>query len=229
MMIKRNSTRQSKTVRVSPGQNELDEMQKRLPRFEPFDLRQLLIETKDKHGQARTAAAMDVHLEALKASQIRLILKALKVKENDAHLWKKAFLRVCYILLGLGHLGLSLPKRNRNAAGWTIDNNLMLTQAVRELRARGESEAEALRQLTGDSRFESLYRPQNRYRNDKGNGKEAIQARRVQALEKRYYSLKRNSGGLKAAVAPDFKSELEEIIAMFEWQLAQSFGKLKRP
>jgi hypothetical protein len=178
----RNRTRQPKILLGSSHQDATGE---RLPRFEPHDLRSLV-------NEARASKAADFGKAFLSAfrqrnrEQIDELLQSLGVERSQPDVWERAFFLLAFYHHGLGQIGWSPRRTNKNAAAWTRKHDMVLLKKVTTLMAKGASERAAIREIAANP----AYRKEFPFRNQRHRVDKQRLAATTNEMQKRQMALR---------------------------------------
>jgi hypothetical protein len=152
----RKSSDKSKRDLLLPSAEELERRRRKLPRFQPHDLVQLM------SGSGQISSELILKLRTRNDEQVRAVAAALPVHTSDPRYWEKAFFWLAHYCLGLGCMRLRAPKPRSNSSTWTTSLELFLIQEVIALTEKGISERKAIELILADhnKRLRFPYRPQ---------------------------------------------------------------------
>ena len=157
---------------------------KKLPVFEPHDLRSLISEAKVKSDDLAVLRALRRRNEL----QMKVLLKRLGLDPTLPDAWQRGFFFLSHYHHGVGFIAWYPRRTNRNAATWQLDHDIALLREVAILRSEGLSERHAIKRIAVDRKKRHLfpYREQ-KYR---PSAKGTEQRRREDALRARLHKLK---------------------------------------
>ena len=115
--------RGSKNI-IPRSEKEFKAERKKLPIFEPQDLR--LLVNKTMSGQPDTECAFRRRND----DQLKNLLRCLGVDPSRPDAWLRGFLLLAYYHHGVGHLAWYSRRTNSNAAKWTTTHDLDLLREV---------------------------------------------------------------------------------------------------
>jgi hypothetical protein len=165
-------SRRSK-ISLFPKDHEVKSARRKLPVFDPHDLRSLIIEAKG-NDQADADSAFLFAFRRRNDTQMKDLLRRLGVNPSRADAWERGFFHLAFLHHGVGHLAWYPRRTNRNSATWTPAHDLALLREVFLLRQKGLSERAAVKKLASDPKrrqqfpyrkkgyFSTVKEPQNR-------------------------------------------------------------------
>src|SRR5262245_41078455 len=110
--------KQKKQVLLLPPDREVEARRKKLPIFEPHDLRSLLAEAKASQHVDGDDAAVLAALRRRNEVQMQKLLRALGVDPSRSDAWARGFFLLAHFHHWVGHLAWYPQRINRNAAKW---------------------------------------------------------------------------------------------------------------
>jgi hypothetical protein len=175
---------------VFPDSEKLKARRKSLPKFKPLELDELA-----KHPEADDDPEDDFvrHVRILRRETNHQMLELLRSLGGDAtqpDAWRKGLFWLAYYHHGVGHFAFYRPKTHRNAAKWTVSDDLKLLLETIKLKATGLSEFAAINKIASDPALQNSlpYRAQrNRALED---SPKAERRKRAEALRRRLHELK---------------------------------------
>ena len=136
------SGRRSK-ISLFPKDHEVKSARRKLPVFDPHDLRSLISEAK-KNDKADVDSAVLFAFRHRNDAQMKELLKRLGVDPSRPDAWERGFFHLAFLHHGVGHLAWYPRRTNRRAATWTPTHDLALLREVFLLRQGGLSERAAV-------------------------------------------------------------------------------------
>jgi hypothetical protein len=126
---------------------------KRLPVFEPHDLRSLMSEAKGKSDDFADLRALRRRNEL----QMKELLKRLGLDPTLSDAWQRGFFLLAHYHHGVGFIAWYPRRTNRNAATWQVDHDIALLHEVAILKSDGLSERSAIKKIAADRKKRHLY------------------------------------------------------------------------
>jgi hypothetical protein len=157
---------------------------KKLPVFEPHDIRSLISEAKGKSDNFAVLRALRRRNEL----QMKELLERLGLDPALPDAWQRGFFFLAHYHHGVGCIGWYPRRTNRNAVTWQVDHDIALLRELMISRSEGLSERRAIKKIAADRKKRHLfpYREQ-KYR---PSAKGTEQKRREDALRARLNKLK---------------------------------------
>jgi hypothetical protein len=168
-----------------PKDNEVKSARRKLPVFDPHDLRSLISEAK-KNDEADVDTAVLLAFRRRTESQMKDLLRRLGVDPSRADAWERGFFHLAVLHHRVGHLAWYPSRSNRNSATWTPAHDLTLLQEVFVLRQAGLSARAAVKKLAFDRkrRQQFPYRKKGYFSTaDESKNREAALWARLQKLK----------------------------------------------
>jgi hypothetical protein len=182
--------KQRSKVSLFPKDYEVKSARRKLPVFDPHDLRSLINEAKT-NGEADVDTAFILAFRRRNDTQMKELLRRLGVDPSRSDAWERGFFHLALLHHGVAHLAWYPRRTNRNSATWTPTHDLALLREVIVLRQRGLGERAAVKKLASDPKK----RQQFPYR-QKGYFSTADEPqKREAALWARLQKLKQSAGG----------------------------------
>ena len=147
--------RQSK-ISLLPKDHEVKSALRKLPVFDPHDLRSLISEAK-ANDRADVHTAFLFAFRRRNEAQMTDLLRRLGVDPSRVDAWERGFFHLAALHHGVGHLAWYPRRINRNSATWTPEHDLALAREVFLLRQAGLSERAAVRKLATDPKKRQLF------------------------------------------------------------------------
>jgi hypothetical protein len=148
--------KQRSIIPLFPKDHEVKSARRKLPIFDPHDLRSLIGEAK-KNDEADVDTAVLFAFRRRNDAQMKDLLRRLGVDPSRPDAWERGFFHLAVLHHGVGHLAWYPRRTNRNPATWTPAHDLALLQEVIVLRQRGVSERAAVRKLAADPKKRELF------------------------------------------------------------------------
>jgi hypothetical protein len=123
-------------VQLSHSSEQLEEVKKSLPQFDPIDLRLLIAAAKNQTGTLTADEKILVALSDRLKEQTEELLRGLGCDPAESN-WRAAFMRLARIQHGLGRLAYTRKRTNSNAKRWTSEHDFRLLTVMRDLKAEG--------------------------------------------------------------------------------------------
>jgi hypothetical protein len=134
-----------------PKNGKVRSARRKLPIFDPHDLRSLISEAK-KNNEADVDTAVLLAFRRRNDAQMKDLLRRLGVDPSSPDAWERGFFHLAVLHHGVGHLAWYPRRTNRNSATWTPSHDLSLLREVFVLRRQGLGERAAVRKLASDSK-----------------------------------------------------------------------------
>jgi hypothetical protein len=130
----------------------------RLSQFEAHKLADILQEAEATSGQKDFNVDAILNLRRRNDRQLEQLLQELHVDPADPDAWQKAFFLLAAIHHGVGGLSMTRKRqKNKNAAKWTPEQDLIFYQMMQVLLLDGRSERDAVRTIaTEKARWEKF-------------------------------------------------------------------------
>lgn len=175
---------------IPRSEKEFKAERKKLPIFEPQDLR--LLVNKTMSGQPDTGVL--VAFRRRNDDQLKNLLRCLGVDPSRPDAWLRGFLLLAYYHHGVGHLAWYSRRTNSNAAKWTTTHDLDLLREVLLLKEkkRGLSDRNAIKKLAADRKKRQLFPYRNQ---ERPHAKGTEQQRCEAALRARLQKIKAGEHG----------------------------------
>jgi hypothetical protein len=141
--------KQRSIIPLLPKDQEVTNARRKLPVFDPHDLRSLISEAK-KNDEADVDAAFLFAFRRRNDAQMKDLLRRLGVDPSKPDAWERGFFHLAVLHHGVGHLAWYPHRTNRNAARWAPTHDLALLREVIVLRQKGLSEHRAVKKLAAD-------------------------------------------------------------------------------
>ena len=138
--------KQRSKILLFPKDHELKSARRKLPRFDPHDLRSLITEAKT-NDNADVDTAFLLAFRRRNDTQMKELLRRLGVDPSRSDAWERGFFHLASLHHGVGHLAWYPHRTNRNSATWTPTHDLALLREVIVLRQKGLSERRAVKKL----------------------------------------------------------------------------------
>jgi hypothetical protein len=148
--------KQRSKIALFPKDEEVKSARRKLPVFDPHDLRSLITEAKTNH-KADVDAAFLFAFRRRNNDQMKDLLRRLGVDPSRPDAWERGFFHLAFLHHGVGHLAWYPGRTNRNSATWTPTHDLALLQEVIVLRDKGLSERRAVKRLAADPKKRGLF------------------------------------------------------------------------
>jgi hypothetical protein len=155
-MAAKTRKQRSKISLVPNNDHEVKSTRRKLPVFDPHDLRSLITEAKTNHT-ADVDAAFFLAFRRRNDAQMKKLLRHLGVDPSSSDAWERGFFRLAFLHHRVGHLAWYPRRTNRNSATWTPTHDLALLQEVIVLRQGRLSERAAVRKLAADPKKRRLF------------------------------------------------------------------------
>jgi hypothetical protein len=130
---------------------------KKLPLFEPHDLRSVISEAQASEADSGPDQAVVLALRRRNQLQLIDLLRRLGIDPSQSDAFKKGFLQLALNHYGVGRLAWHRPRTNRNAAIWTANDDLNLLMEVTRLKAIGLSELQAIQKIASNPQTRRLF------------------------------------------------------------------------
>jgi hypothetical protein len=143
-------------ISLFPKDHEVKSARRKLPVFDPHDLRSLITEAKT-NDKADVDAAILFAFRRRNKDQMKDLLRRLGVDPSRPDAWERGFFHLAFLHHGVGHLAWYPGRTNRNSATWTPAHDLGLLQEVMVLRDKGLSERRAVKRLAADPKKRRLF------------------------------------------------------------------------
>src|SRR5215831_18910725 len=127
---------QRSKILLFPKDDDVRSERRRVPVFDPHDLRSLISEAK-ANGEADVDTAFVFTFRRRNESQMRDLLRRLGVDPSRPDAWERGFFHLAFLHHGVGHLAWYPQRTNKNAVTWTPDHDLVLLREVFILRQGG--------------------------------------------------------------------------------------------
>jgi hypothetical protein len=147
--------RRSKIL-LFPKEDDVRSARRKLPVFDPHDLRSLISEAK-KNDEVDVDTAVLLAFRRRTESQMKDLLRRLGVDPSRPDAWERGFFHLALLHHGVGYLAWYPRRTNRNSATWTSTHDLALLQEVIVLRDKGLSERRAVKKLAADPKKRALF------------------------------------------------------------------------
>src|SRR5690348_14600311 len=118
--------KQRKRILLFPNGQSMKAGRKRLPVFEPHDLRSLLSEAKENADDFAVLRAFRRRNEL----QIKELLKRLGLDPTRPDVWQRGFLYLAHYQHGVGCIAWYPRRTNKNAVTWRLDHDIALLHEV---------------------------------------------------------------------------------------------------
>jgi hypothetical protein len=141
--------KQRSKISLFPKDHEVESARRKLPVFDPQDLRSLINEAKT-NDNADVDTAFLLAFRRRNDTQMKELLRRLGVDPSRSDAWERGFFHLALLHHGVGHLAWHPRRTNRNSATWTPTHDLALLREVVVLRQSGLSERAAVRELASD-------------------------------------------------------------------------------
>src|SRR5947209_8516154 len=145
-MPKMPKARKRRKISVYPKDHDVQRVRRKLPVFDPHDLRSLITEAKT-NDYADIDTAVVLAFRRRNENQMKALLKGLGVDPRRPDAWERGFFRLALLHQGVGHLAWYPRRTNRNSATWTPAHDYALLQEVFVLRQGELSERAAVKKL----------------------------------------------------------------------------------
>ena len=123
---------------VVPDPKELRERRNRLPKFKPLELDELAKRSRADDDLGDDFGRLVRILQRETDRQMFELLRRFGIDVAQPDAWRKGFFRLACYHHGVGRFGYYRPKKHRNAATWTTDQDLtLLRRAIQELAEDG--------------------------------------------------------------------------------------------
>ena len=136
-------------ISLFPKDHEVKSARRKLPIFDPHDLRSLITEAKTS-DETDFDSAFLLAFRRRNSAQMKDLLRRLGVDPSRADAWERGFFHLAFLHHGVGHLAWYPRRTNRNSASWTPTHDLALLREVTLLRQKGLSERAAVKKLASD-------------------------------------------------------------------------------
>lgn len=175
---------------VFPDSEKLKARRKSLPKFKPLELDELAKHPRADDDPEDDLARLVRILRRETNDQMLELLRRLGGDATQPDAWRMGFFWLAYYHHGIGHFAYHRPKTHRNAAKWTVSDDLKLLLETIKLKATGLSELAAVKKIASDPALKNSlpYRAQ-RYRALEDSRK-TEHRKRVAALRRRLHELK---------------------------------------
>ena len=141
--------KQQHKISLFPKDDEVKNARRKLPAFEPHDLRSLISEAKT-HDKVDIDTAFLLAFRRRNDTQMKDLLRRLGVDPSRSDAWERGFFHLAFLHHGVGHLAWYPRRTNRNSASWTPTHDLALLREVTLLGQKGLSERAAVKKLASD-------------------------------------------------------------------------------
>src|SRR5262249_49118592 len=142
-------------ISLSPEEGEERSARRKLPVFDPHDLRSLISEAK-KNDEDDVDTAFLLAFRRRNEAQLKHLLRRLGVDPSKPDAWERGFFHLAVLHHGVGHLAWYRQRTNRNSATWMPEHDLALIREV-FLRQAGLSERAAVKKLATDPKKRQLF------------------------------------------------------------------------
>jgi hypothetical protein len=211
--------RKSPHILYPSTRQQIESVQKKLPTFNPRDLRSLVNAAK-KAELGNVNKAFTNEYEARVHEQETELLRGLGINPGEPNAWREAFRLLATYDRGLGQISWTPQRSNKgNASRWTNDHNLNLLREVTILKGSGLSEREAIKRLARDKSKRALfpYRPQR-----SGDETQAAELKRYEAALRQqiqHLKAKSNLDSIFRVLAGAYRgnlSAIEQVLAQYD-------------
>jgi hypothetical protein len=134
-----------------PKDHEIRNERRKLPVFDPHDLRALITEAKT-NDEVDVDKAFLIAFRRRNDAQLKDLLRRLGVDPLKSDAWERGFFHLAFLHHGVGHLAWYPRRTNKNPATWTPTHDLALLREVVVLRQSGLSERAAVKKLAADQK-----------------------------------------------------------------------------
>ena len=148
--------KQRSKISLFPKDQEVKSARRKLPVFDPHDLRSLISEAKT-NDKADVDTAFFFAFRRRNDTQMKELLRHLGVDPSRPDAWERGFFQLALLHHGVGHLAWYPRRTNRNSATWTSTHDLALLREVIILRQKGLSEHRAVKKLAADPKKRKLF------------------------------------------------------------------------
>ena len=155
-MPKMPKARKKRKILLSPKDHEVQKVRRKLPVFDPHDLRSLITEAKT-NDNADIDTAFLLAFRRRNEIQMKALLRGLGVDPLRSDAWERGFFCLALLHHGVGHLAWYPRRTNRNSATWTPSHDYALLQEIFVLRQGGLSERAAVKKLAADPKKRELF------------------------------------------------------------------------
>src|ERR1700730_10175522 len=155
-MPKMPKARKKRKILLSPKDHEVQKVRRKLPVFDPHDLRSLITEAKT-NDNADIDTAFLLAFRRRNEIQMKALLRGLGVDPVRSDAWERGFFCLALLHHGVGHLAWYPRRTNRNSATWTPSHDYALLQEIFVLRQGGLSERTAVQKLAADKTKRELF------------------------------------------------------------------------
>src|ERR1700730_8794893 len=172
-------------ISLFPKDHEVKSARRKLPIFDPHDLRSLITEAKTS-DETDFDSAFLLAFRRRNSAQMKDLLRRLGVDPSRADAWERGFFHLAFLHHGVGHLAWYPRRTNRNSASWTPTHDLALLREVALLGQKGLSERAAVKKLASDrkKRQQFPYRRKGYFSTaDESKNREAALWARLQKLK----------------------------------------------
>jgi len=176
--------KQRKRILLFPNGQSIKARRKRLPVFEPHDLRSLMSEAKGKSDDFADLRALRRRNEL----QMKELLERLGLDPTLPDAWQRGFFFLAHYHHGVGCIAWYPRRTNRNAVTWQVDHDIALLHEVAILKSDGLSERRAIKRIAADRKKRHLFPYREQKHRPSAKGTE--QKRREDALRARLNKLK---------------------------------------
>src|SRR5215813_5945149 len=125
-----------RTTHLGASPDQLAQLKKALPYFEPIDLRSLVLAARKRTGPVSIDEKIEFVLRERLREQTEQLLRGLSFDPDECK-WQAAFMHLARIHHGLGRLVHTPRRTNLNAQTWSIDDDLRLLTVLMDLKAKG--------------------------------------------------------------------------------------------
>jgi hypothetical protein len=150
-----NSGKQRSKIVLFP-KDEVKSARRKLPLFDPHDLRSLISEAKT-YDKADLDTAFLLAFRRRNDTQMKDLLRRLGVDPSRSDAWERGFFHLAFLHHGVGHLAWYPRRTNRNSVRWAPTHDLALLREVFLLRQKGLSERAAVKKLAADPKKRELF------------------------------------------------------------------------
>jgi hypothetical protein len=148
--------KQRSKISLFPKDGEVRSARRKLPVFDPHNLRSLIGEAR-KNDEADVDTAFLFAFRRRNGAQMKDLLRRLRVDPSRRDAWERGFFHLAFLHHGVGHLAWYPSRTNRNSATWTPAHDLALLREVFVLRQKGLSEHAAVKKLATDPKKRQLF------------------------------------------------------------------------
>ena len=148
--------KQRSKISLVPKDDQVKNALRKLPVFDPHDLRSLITEAKT-NDKADVDTAFFLAFRRRNDAQTTELLMRLGVDPSRPDAWERGFFHLASLHHGASHLAWYPRRTNRNSATWTPTHDLALLQKVVVLGQRGLSERAAVKKLATDPNTRKIF------------------------------------------------------------------------